>query len=117
MGTTRWSFYNFELDGTLRLDRVTSKVEAELGLQLKPIQVQPISLLSPSRNVPAGKMITFGYFTREESEIWPGQHLLRRRWCLAEEARYRLRRKPLQRLVDLLEQEYREKISTLAASI
>lgn len=117
MGTTRWSFYNFELDGNLHLDRVTSKVETELGLRLKPIQDQPISLLSPSRNVPAGKMISFGYFTHEESDTWPGRHLLRRRWCLAEEARYRLRRKPLQRLVDLLEHEYRDQISTLAGSI
>ncbi|MEX0793112.1 MAG: hypothetical protein WD045_08250 [Pirellulaceae bacterium] len=88
-----------------------------MGLQLKPIQTQPISLLTPSRNVPAGKMITFGYFACEEVDTWPGRNFLRRRWCLAEEARYRLRRKPLQRLIDLVEQQYHEQISTLAGLI
>ena len=32
---------------------------------------------------------------------WPGQATHRRLWCLAEEARARLRRKPLRRFIDL----------------
>ena len=35
------------------------------------------------------------------SESWPQQAARRRLWCLAEEARARLRRKPWRRLVDL----------------
>ncbi len=32
---------------------------------------------------------------------WPLMHQYRRLWCLAEEARVRIRRKPLRRFIDL----------------
>jgi hypothetical protein len=102
MGTTRWSFYHFELEGTRALDQVTHGVERGLGLLVKPLDTDPISLLPTSRNVQAGNMAVFGFVASVESEVWEAKHSVRRRWCLAEEARYRLRRKPLQRLVDLL---------------
>ncbi|MEX2113371.1 MAG: hypothetical protein WD845_09310 [Pirellulales bacterium] len=38
--------------------------------------------------------------TRTE-DVWPKQDSQRRLWCLAEEARARLRRKPLRRFIDL----------------
>ena len=34
-------------------------------------------------------------------DLWPQQSSYKRRWCLAEEARVRIRRKPLRRFIDL----------------
>ena len=44
-----------------------------------------------------------GYLMRvtSVSDSWPKQSSHRRLWCLAEEARARIRRKPLRRFLDL----------------
>ncbi len=49
------------------------------------------------------RRIMFGFLMRVDDVLddWPHQESHRRLWCLPEEARVRIRRKPLRRFIDL----------------
>jgi hypothetical protein len=53
-------------------------------------------------------MVGFLMHVEDVSDHWPREDSHRRLWCLPEEARLRIRRKPLRRFIDLALQNLRQ---------
>ena len=61
----------------------------------------PLGQFDSKRGNEARSMIGYLMRVTNVAETWPQQSSYRRRWCLAEEARARIRRKPLRRFIDV----------------
>jgi hypothetical protein len=98
----RWEFPNAQTDGKsvqqeLLLDQAADGAGLRGQLEAEdPFDGFVASRGNESRSVSAYLMRV----TRSEDE-WPKQDSQRRLWCLPEEARARLRRKPLRRFIDI----------------
>jgi hypothetical protein len=98
----RWEFPKIRLNGTAGCDAALLEQAARgAGLRGTVVTDKPLGSYSASRQNETRSMI--GYLMRVEAvdELWPRQATHRRLWCLAEEARVRIRRKPLRRFIDL----------------
>ncbi len=98
----RWEFPNAPTDGRsphqqLLLDHAADGAGLRGHLEADcPFDAFVATRGNESRSVSAYLMRV----TRTD-DVWPKQDSQRRLWCLAEEARARLRRKPLRRFIDL----------------
>jgi hypothetical protein len=70
-----------------------------VGLVFEPASDQPLDEFNASRGDVADRVIA--YLVRVASQRDESPDGRRRRWCLAEEVRQRIRRKPMRRLVDI----------------
>jgi hypothetical protein len=98
----RWEFPKIRLDDSDDC-RPALLDEAAQGAGLRgPIDSgEPLGSFVASRGSETRSM--HGYLMRADhvDDPWPKQSSHRRLWCLAEEARVRIRRKPLRRFIDL----------------
>jgi hypothetical protein len=97
----RWEFPKASLNSDSaataeELDQAASNV----GLRGQ-IDPEPLGHFAARRGNEARTMI--GYLMQVEgvAETWPSEESHKRQWCLAEECRVRIRRKPLRQFIDL----------------
>ncbi|MCC9604701.1 hypothetical protein LOC68_26695 [Blastopirellula sp. JC732] len=73
---------------------------ADLGLGCSFRFPDPIDEFPTSRNEEPGRIRAYLLRVDVEYSIWGRSEEFRRRWCLSDEAQLRVRRKPIQRLID-----------------
>lgn len=97
----RWEFPKVRLDGSECDAAILKQAAKAAGIQGTVIAGEPLGSFSASRQNETRSMI--GYLMRVEhaEDDWPRKNSHRRLFCLAEEARVRIRRKPLRRFIDL----------------
>jgi hypothetical protein len=99
---TRWTFPHIPADvSNGSVETLLEPTAASLGLRGELQGSEPLGNFVATRGNEARN--TSGYLMRvtQIEDTWPNQSVQRRRWCLAEEARIRIRRKPLRRFIDL----------------
>lgn len=102
LSENRWEFPKIRLDGTAECDAANLEQAAQrAGLRGTFAADNPLGSYIATRQNETRSMM--GYLMRVEQvdEAWPGDTSHRRLWCLAEEARVRIRRKPLRQFIDL----------------
>ena len=98
-GATAWRFPNAAFaDGTNEEQQLCALVEDEIGLQ-GALSGEPLAEFEVARS--AGADVLVAYLLEVAQDGSSACPRVRTRWCLPEEARIRIRRKPLRRLVDL----------------
>jgi hypothetical protein len=98
----RWEFPKVRLEETGECDAAAlSEAAKGAGLRGHVTSDEPLGSYVASRGNETRSMQ--GYLMRVDrvDDPWPQQESHRRLWCLAEEARVRIRRKPLRRFIDL----------------
>jgi hypothetical protein len=101
LSENRWEFPKIRLDegpcDPARLDEAARSA----GLRGDVDSREPLGSFVASRGNQTRSM--HGYLMRVDhvDDSWPSEQSHRRLWCLAEEARVRIRRKPLRRFIDL----------------
>ncbi|MBI3837693.1 MAG: hypothetical protein HY288_07140 [Planctomycetia bacterium] len=98
----RWEFPKIIIDAQNgQSESLLHQAAAVVGLRGDLLADEPLGQFDSTRGNEARSMI--GYLMRVTSvdETWFQQANYRRRWCLAEEARARIRRKPLRRFIDV----------------
>ncbi len=103
----RWEFPKIKLGRNDAPDKVRDAAAKMAGL-VGQISVEQIGSFVASRKNETRSMIGFLMRVEDALEAWPKQKSHRRLWCLAEEARVRIRRKPLRRFIDRALQHVRE---------
>jgi hypothetical protein len=98
----RWEFPKIALDGpddygAARLDQAASNA----GLHGMIAVEKPLGSYVASRQNESRSMTAFLMRVDHVEDPWPRKDSHRRLWCLAEEARVRIRRKPVRRFIDL----------------
>jgi hypothetical protein len=98
----RWEFPKVRLNGTAECDAaLLEKAAQSAGLRGTVMSDKPLGSFSASRRDETRSMIAYLMRVEAVDESWSWQNSHRRLWCLAEEARVRIRRKPLRRFIDL----------------
>ncbi len=98
----RWEFPKIRLDGPGACDAAILKKAAKgAGLRGIVAAAEPLGSYVASRQNETRSMIGFLMRVEHVDDPWPRKDSHRRLWCLAEEARLRIRRKPLRRFIDL----------------
>lgn len=98
----RWEFPKTSLDNEgVSLPALLAQAATAVGLRGQLRDDPPLGHFDAARGSESRSMT--GYLMRvvESADTWPRQAAYRRLWCLAEEARVRIRRKPLRRFLDL----------------
>ena len=98
----RWEFPKIALERdanllAVRLQQLAESVGIEGSLSVN----EPLDQFEATRGDAHRTMVAFLMHVVESASPWPSQDRYRRLWCLPEEARVRLRRKPLRRFIDL----------------
>lgn len=97
----RWEFPKAETDGDgPSTDEVLEKTAMDAGLRGHLDSDDPLDAFLSSRGNESRSMTAYLMEVTGTDDEWPKQSTHRRLWCLAEEARARLRRKPLRRFID-----------------
>ena len=101
-GDSRWDFPrgNVLLGESSHTTALRRALEVA-GLECEMEVASPLDQFAASTTDAAEVVTAFLIRVENESLGWPGSNGHRRRWCFAEEARVRIRRKPVRRLVDL----------------
>jgi len=98
---SRWGFPRGELSTDESPQQAAIRQAAEMaGLNCRLASQQPLDHFGTSRNDRDGAITAFLLLVDDEADLSPDAEA-RRRWCLPEEARARIRRKPMRRLIDL----------------
>ncbi|MGY8770645.1 MAG: hypothetical protein ACKVH8_19700 [Pirellulales bacterium] len=96
----RWGFHYLEVKDTNQIDELIVSMQEKFGLKCQLADPEPLDSFQPSRTEPPG--IVFAYLLEVVESNEKHQKLsYRRKWCFPEEAKLRIRRKPVQWLVDL----------------
>ncbi len=103
----RWEFPKVRLEED-DLPTNVRDAAAEMAGLIGQISLEEIGAFVASRKNESRSMVGFLMRVDESLESWPQQESHRRLWCLAEEARVRIRRKPLRRFIDLALQNVRQ---------
>jgi hypothetical protein len=103
----RWEFPKVKLGRSDSPDKVRDAAAEMAGL-IGLISAEQIGSFVASRKNETRSMVGFLMRVDDSLEAWPKQKSHRRLWCLAEEARVRIRRKPLRRFIDLALQNVRQ---------
>jgi len=109
LAENRWEFPKIRLEDEAKCGKKDLKQAAEsAGLHGKVVSIEPLGSYVASRQNEVRSMI--GYLMRVDDveDAWPRQASHRRLWCLPEEARLRIRRKPLRRFIDLALQNVKQ---------
>ncbi len=98
----RWEFPKISIDSQkenpwLLLDQAAALAGLRGDLQGDV----PLGEFVSARGNESRSMVGYLMRVTNVEETWPQQASYRRRWCLAEEARARIRRKPLRRFIDV----------------
>jgi len=102
LAENRWEFPKIRLDDPAACDAaILERAADEAGLRGTVETGQPLGSFIASRRNETRSMTAFLMRVERADDPWPHQANFRRIWCLAEEARIRIRRKPLRRLIDL----------------
>jgi len=102
VGENRWEFPKVELDGEdAPVHEPLSHVAVTAGLRGETNGGKPLGDFRATRDSQARAMTGYLMRVTGTTDSWPLQTTHRRLWCLAEEARVRIRRKPLRRFIDL----------------
>jgi hypothetical protein len=98
----RWEFPKISIDSQNGHTQSLLEQAAAVAGLLGDVQVDtPLGQFDSKRGNEARSMIGYLMRVTNVAESWPQQSSYRRRWCLAEEARARIRRKPLRRFIDV----------------
>jgi hypothetical protein len=102
LAENRWEFPKIQLDGegAREIDHLKKAAEA-VGVRGLVEDDEPLGSYMSSRNNETRSMTGFLMRVNAVDDAWARQTTHRRLWCLAEEARVRIRRKPLRRFIDL----------------
>jgi hypothetical protein len=105
----RWEFPKFRLDDetACRLKDLKRAAQAA-GIRGQITSDEPLGSYVASRQSETRSMIGFLMHVEKADERWPREETHRRLWCLPEEARLRIRRKPLRRFIDLALQSLKQ---------
>ena len=99
---SRWEFPKASLDHQGRpLATLLEEAAAAVGLRGHLHQQQPLDRFVAARGSESREMTAYLLQVIDFDESLPTPNGYRRLWCLSEEARIRIRRKPLRRLIDL----------------
>lgn len=102
IGENRWEFPKSELDHEeAPVDEPLSQAAQSTGLWGETESAGPLGDFRATRGTQARAMTGYLMRVTATTDAWPRQTTHRRLWCLAEEARVRIRRKPLRRFIDL----------------
>lgn len=99
-GSSNWEYpCAVVTDGELPSDLASRQAELAAGLRGRVLGDDPLDEVASTRGSQRVSIVAFLFeVTHEAPGVDPLS--LRRRWCFAEEARVRLRRKPLRRMID-----------------
>lgn len=97
----RWEFPKAEECAGQSREEGLRQAAARAGLKGKIDREQSLGDFVASRAGQERSMVGHLMFVTHVEVSWPQQSDVRRLWCLAEEARVRIRRKPLRRFIDL----------------
>ncbi|MEX0676457.1 MAG: hypothetical protein WD063_05245 [Pirellulales bacterium] len=98
----RWEFPKIGLDGPGACGAaILEKAAKSAGLRGAVAADEPLGSYVTSRGNETRSMTGFLMCVEHVEDPWPRKDSYRRLWCLAEEARVRIRRKPLRRFIDL----------------
>ncbi|PQO44627.1 hypothetical protein [Blastopirellula marina] len=95
----RWGFHTTP-DDPSGVERLLHAFAVDLGLGCSLRFADPIDHFPTSRNEEPGRIQAYLLRVDVEYAIWGRSEEFRRRWCLSDEAQLRVRRKPIQRLID-----------------
>jgi len=99
---SRWEFPKAESDGQSAPEgELLNQAAAAAGLGGSLQENDPLDAFVAARGNEARHTTAYLMQVTHVDADWPRQSTHRRLWCLAEEARVRLRRKPLRRFIDL----------------
>jgi hypothetical protein len=94
-----WEFPKIEVPiGQSRVDLLREHARLQAGVQGAIDADRPLGKFGSSRGDTSVELTAFLMEVNEPE--YPESQGVRRRWCLAEEAKARIRRKPMRRLVD-----------------
>ena len=101
-GESRWTFPSDRM-GANRLGCLGALKRAvdAAGLECRLQADHPLDSFPASKVDDADTITAFLLPVETVRDDWPGAVNRRRRWCFAEEAKMRIRRKPMRRLIDL----------------
>lgn len=108
--TLRWSFPTFPVPSVEDHSQIVGLVEKRWHLRVLPLASKPIATLHRSRNEEPGVIWAFPVQYLGKHRETDGAAPYRYRWCLLEEAQRRIRRKPLQRIVQDVHRDYADKM-------
>lgn len=98
----RWEFPKISLDADgAPSAELLEKASARVGLKGQLQTGEPLGHFEAKRGNEARSMTGYLMHVVEFTETWPQQKTHKRLWCLAEEGRVRIRRKPLRQFIDL----------------
>ena len=101
-GEGRWEFPRGKVsNGEANRDTALRHAADVAGLLCEIDQDNPLDQFPASKVDDAETITAFLVRVEVEQENWPASGHSRRRWCFPEEAKVRIRRKPMRRLVDL----------------
>lgn len=102
----RWSFPDFCLPDHSDHHKIVHHIQDRWHLKVRSLASNPVATLRRSRNEEPGviKAHVFEYMGKHSDATGPVD--FRYRWCLLEEAQRRIRRKPMQRIVQDVQREY-----------
>lgn len=96
----RWEFPKIAIETDARPDQLLGRAADIAGLRGHLQAEEPLGQFASSRGNEVREMVVFLMEVSHVDETWPLQDSHRRRWCLTEEARVRIRRKPLRGFID-----------------
>lgn len=101
-GENRWEFPKAGLDREdAPISQPLSDVALTTGIWGETFVDDPLGEFSATRGSESRTVRAYLMQVTRTQPDWPRQVTHRRLWCLAEEARIRIRRKPLRRFIDL----------------
>jgi hypothetical protein len=102
IGENRWEFPKAGLETEESpVQEPLAQAAQNAGLWGETDKQGPLGDFRATRGSQAKAMTGYLMRVTATTEAWPRQATHRRLWCLAEEARVRIRRKPLRRFIDL----------------
>jgi hypothetical protein len=97
----RWGFPKIALPAEAgALSAHLARLAESLGIEGLVRVDEPLGHFEAARGSESRSMTGYLMHVSEVANEWPLMHQYRRLWCLAEEARVRIRRKPLRRFID-----------------
>jgi hypothetical protein len=101
LAESRWEFPKIPLPAeTGAVSAELRRLAESLGIGGSVRAEEPLGNFAAARGSEFRSMTGYLMHVSEVADEWPLVHQYRRLWCLAEEARVRIRRKPLRRFID-----------------